>query len=217
MKQIYLLENLDLTLDGLRAEEESVFLQQGSLDGACGPYCLFMALLILGEIESSQATNLKSVKGSSRLGKMIKKLTNFEVLIHNGTTIKDLTDILDHSFKRRVRFNVNSEDRNQALLQFIIDELTENHPVLVIVRNDYFAHWLLAIGYETDENDAVTKLFFLDPSDPLPPNQYWNAVVTTAENYRKKHHHQYLNNDGALILFDDCFSIEKRYPQILHS
>lgn len=47
MKQIYLLENLDLTLDELRAEEESVFLQQGSLDGACGPYCLFMALFIV--------------------------------------------------------------------------------------------------------------------------------------------------------------------------
>ena len=47
MKQIYLLENLDLTLDELRAEEESVFLQQGSLDGACGPYSLFMALFIV--------------------------------------------------------------------------------------------------------------------------------------------------------------------------
>ena len=57
MKQIYLRENLNLTLGGLCANQESVFLQQGSLDGACGPYCLFMALLILGEIEDSQTKN----------------------------------------------------------------------------------------------------------------------------------------------------------------
>ena len=213
MKSIYTLQDLELTSFGLRSikleMDDTVFLQQGSLDGACGPYCLFMGLLILGEIESDQAVNLNTVKGSSRLGKMLKKLANLEVLIHNGTTTKELTDILDHGFKKRVKYRVNSKSRNRQLVQFIIDELADNNPVLVTVRNEKInvSHWLLAIGYETD-NDIVTKIFFLDPSRPLHENQYWNAVIVIADNFKMKYHHQWLEpNNEIKVLFDDCFSI----------
>ena len=213
MKNNYILEVLELTQNGLCSCDETVFLQQGSLDGACGPYCLFMGLIILGEIENTQATNLETVKGSSRLGKMLKKLSNLEVLIHNGTTTKELTDILDYGFKKRVKYSVSKKNRNRELVQFIIDELNDNNPVLVTVRNEKIkvAHWLLAIGFESSNDNLVTKIFFLDSSRPLQENQYWNAVILIANNYKLKYHHQWLEkNNGIMVMFDDCFSITKK-------
>ena len=210
MKQIYLLENLDLTINGLCTKDESVFLQQGSLDGACGPYCLFMALIIVGEIEYEQATNLHTAKGNTRLGKAIKVMESWKVLIHSGTDTTNLKEFLDIGYSKRIKINTAEEYRNKNLVQFIVDELSDNKPTLVSVYwNQDMGHRLLAVGYQTDDDKNVTKLLFLDPSEPIGKNQYWNSVIVIAESYQKKHHHQWLNDTGTMVRFDDCFSIEK--------
>ena len=200
MKQIYLLENLDLTLDGLCSNQESVFLQQGSLDGACGPYCLFMALLILGEIEYEQATNLHTAKGNTRLGKAIKVMETWKVLIHSGTDTANLKDFLDIGYRKQIKINTGEGSRNKNLVHFIVDQLSDNKPTLVsIYWNKEMGHRLLAVGYETDDEENVTKLLFLDPGEAIGKNQYWNSVITIAENYRRKYHHQWLNDFGTMV------------------
>ncbi|NRS87777.1 hypothetical protein HNQ02_000684 [Flavobacterium sp. 7E] len=197
-------------MNGLCADEETVFLQQGSLDGACGPYCLFMALIILGEIEYEQATNLHTATGNTRLGKAIKVMETWKVLIHSGTVTANLKDFLDRGYSKRIKINTADEFRNKSLVHFIVDELNNNKPVLVSVYwSQEMGHRLLAVGYEANEKDNVMKLLFLDPSIPLGPNQYWNTAIAITMNYQKKYHHQWLNDLHTMVRFDDCFSIER--------
>ena len=63
MTEIHVIDLLDATHNGPAAvgpsgEEQEVHLQQGSLDGACGPYSLLMCLLICGLIERSVIRSL---------------------------------------------------------------------------------------------------------------------------------------------------------------
>lgn len=51
MASIKILDNIDITDDGLKMRNEQVFLHQGDIDGACGVYSLMMALIIEGAIK----------------------------------------------------------------------------------------------------------------------------------------------------------------------
>ena len=66
---IYTINLLDTTECGPESEFEGfmqkVFLQQGSIDGACGPYSIFMGLLSLGLISYDKITS-RTVKGNER-------------------------------------------------------------------------------------------------------------------------------------------------------
>ena len=53
MQKISIIDSLDMSFDGpiskcANGDIHLVHLQQGDIDGACGPYCLLMALLING-------------------------------------------------------------------------------------------------------------------------------------------------------------------------
>ena len=60
MHMIQYLDLLDATDDGPMAdfdkEEQEVFLRQGDVDGACGPYCVLMALLTCGVAQRNNVT-----------------------------------------------------------------------------------------------------------------------------------------------------------------
>ena len=89
---IYTINLLDTTECGPESEFEGfmqkVFLQQGSIDGACGPYSIFMGLLSLGLISYDKITS-RTVKGNERLGKLLNKLNNeyYSLFIENNAAI----------------------------------------------------------------------------------------------------------------------------------
>ena len=90
--EIKILPNLDFSPSGmvsfhnrsLTTENRLIHLQQGDLDGACGPYSLMMALLAYGAITRKDAINLwlGKVHSSTKFGKVVSKL---DALIRNGT------------------------------------------------------------------------------------------------------------------------------------
>ena len=159
MKIIKTINQLEISDGTLTANEEIVFLRQGSMDGACGPYCVFMGLIILGIVNYNQATNLWLSKGTTKLGKLIKALREHDIFIQNGTFVEDLERMLSQSFKKDVTTETNSAG-GRKVIDFTIASLKNNSPVIVGIRGKGIAHWLLAVGYE-EKSDGVSKLFFL--------------------------------------------------------
>lgn len=212
-KIVKIISHLDIDdqLISLRLKDDrSVFLQQGSIDGACGPYCLFMGLLIVGALERETTENLHSIKRSTKLGRALKIMDELKVLVQDGTDANDLKKILDIGFKSKVEYTIQKKIKNLDLIKFISGELDKDFPVLTSVFwNEQHGHWMLAIGYEQDE-DRVTKIFFLDPSSPLHNSQYWNATISIAPTYRKKFHHEWHNCEDSFVKFTDCIVLKPK-------
>lgn len=179
MKTIKLLSSLNIK-DGLLVTNElkkdyQVFLKQGSADGACGPYALLMALIMLGLIDYKDATNLWWIKRSSKFGKMITKMKEHDTLFHKGTNLNHLKELLEYGFKNTLELRV-SEETGRNLINFCMEELKQDKPIIIGVNGINLAHWLLAVGYEENSKGEVCKLFFLDSSGYENAN-YWNVVI----------------------------------------
>lgn len=206
MKTIKIIDQLDIKNGFLVSNMEQVFLKQGSVDGACGPYCLFMTLIILGVIEYNDATNLWWTKRSSRFGKMLTKMQEHDTLFQNGTHLNQLQDLLEHSFKNTLELNV-SEQKGRALIDFCIEQLKQNKPTIIGVNGVDLAHWLLAVGYEENEEGKVCKLFFLDPSG-VDNSNYWNAVIEVNETFYGRYSYAWVDcADERLVSFEHGISL----------
>jgi hypothetical protein len=175
MNSIKIINQLNIQSGNLVANNESVFLKQGRVDGECGPYCLFMTLIILGVIDYNDATNLWWTKRSNRFGKMLAKMQEHDTLFQNGTDLNQLEDLLASSFKNKLEINV-SEQKGRALIHFAIEQLKQNRPTVIGINGVDLAHWLLAIGYEENSEREICKIFFLDPSG-IDNTNYWNAAI----------------------------------------
>lgn len=204
MKIIETLNQLDIIDGNLKAQDENVFLRQGSMDGACGPYCVFMALIILGVIDYSQATNLWLSKGSSKLGKLIKAMREHDIFIQNGTFVEDLETMLAKSFKKDVTTQSISSG-GRKVIDFTVASLKNNAPVIVGIRGVNLAHWLLAVGFE-ENNGVVSKLFFLDPSESEVRN-YWNSIISTKTSYHGIYPYKWESHQDCFVKFEDAISL----------
>tara|TARA_R110000868_G_scaffold374801_1_gene639267 strand:+ start:986 stop:1627 length:642 start_codon:yes stop_codon:yes gene_type:complete len=211
MKQISIINQLDIdegkVVTNKSDNYDAVFLKQGSLDGACGPYCVIMALLITGAVTLDEVHDLWNIKLSSRLGKLIKGMRKHDTLFSDGTTINELATLLDNSFGRILK-TVTSEASGKKLIPFIIAQLKNNYPVIVGVKNGKFAHWLLAVGFEKEED--VSKLFFLDPSG-IDTSNYWNAAIDLISKQSGRYPYAWINHNESsneFIQFEEAIAIK---------
>lgn len=208
MKSIKILSYLDIQNGSLVTNRlkrhNSIFLKQGSMDGACGPYCVFMALLILGVINYNQATNLWIVDEDKALGKLVKKMKEHKTLFQDGTHLHELEGLLKNSFKEKLSISANT-NRGKDIIQFTIEKLNENQPVIVGVVGKNLAHWLLAVGYEQSEEDEGVKLLFLDPSGE-DNSKYWNATIDVKNTYYG-YPYQWVDQVDTFIKIEDALSI----------
>lgn len=210
MKKIKILPYLDIQNGSLVTNQlkdnNEVMLYQGSVDGACGPYCVFMALIILGVIDYNDATNLWWTKRSSRFGKMLRKMQEYDTLFQNGTHLNQLQELLDHSFKNTLEINI-LEQKGRKLINFCVEQLKQNKPSIIGVNGIGFAHWLLAIGYEENEEGEVSKLFFLDPNGVNNSN-YWNAAIEVNETFHGRYSYAWVDYiEERLISFEHGISL----------
>lgn len=210
MKLIKLLPWLDIKngnlVTSVLKKNNGIFLKQGSVDGACGPYCLFMTLIILGLIDYDDAINLWWTKRSTRFGKMLAKMQEHDILFQNGTDLNQLEDLLKNSFKNKLEINV-SEQKGRELINFCIEQLKENKPTIVGVNGVDLEHWLLALGYEENNKGEICKLFFLDPSG-VDNTNYWNAVIDIENTHHGRYAYEWVDcNETRLVSFEHGISL----------
>ncbi|EAQ40492.1 hypothetical protein MED134_07044 [Dokdonia sp. MED134] len=213
MKQVKIISSLDINAGKVTTilgdEYIPIFLKQGDVDGACGPYCVFMALLISGEISREDIDDLWNIKLSTRLGKLVKGMRDHDTLFRSGTHITELNTLLNNSFGKVIKTDENLNS-GKSLIPFIIEGLQKDAPIVVGVKNRDMGHWLLAVGYE-EVNDKISKIFFLDPSGVNTSN-YWNAAIDIIDPQSGIYPYAWIDHNedtNEFIQLDEALLIQK--------
>ena len=163
--------------NGKRALRE-VFFKQGDLDGACGVYSFLMALAILGVFEPGKVLTPTMDLLTNREKTFIREL-NKHGLYRKGLSGKELKRILDTAFNSSLDVEYRQNNELDSSLQGIIDHLDEAEPVILGLINPQrdFYHWVLAVGYQSDDLGEVSSLLTLDPAASAPWLGYWNGII----------------------------------------
>lgn len=190
------LSNSGLTVwqnHGLTKEKYHVFLQQGDLDGACGPYALMMSLIACGAISRADAHEiwLGKVKGTTKLGKEMK---NLSALLRDGTTAESLEKLFNairfyfsnnHKNLQNLCISLTeNKKRGNELVSYAKSQIDKNLPT--IIRLDWKgagAHWVTVVGYQkyTDQKDIPERLLCLDSGFQISNTSAWNGVLDVFE------------------------------------
>ncbi|MDD2899554.1 MAG: hypothetical protein PHI31_12680 [Desulfuromonadaceae bacterium] len=163
-----------------------IHLQQGSLDGACGIYSLFMALTICGAVKDKDHKALLSadpVRKNTSTGRalfQIQKLTTKDsMLFRDGVHLSQLKKIIDDAYKTSIKPEENNP--NVDIKDFIIEEIDKNsNPVILHLcdASGRGGHAVVVVGTEcSDVKKNFSRLFLLDPGVPTPTLAAWNSII----------------------------------------
>lgn len=148
-------------------------LQQGELDGACGPHCMLMALMILGVLKRTELGSLPKARSRSlsRLWWMAER--NYFA----GTTAAELQCMLT-PYEKSIETRVLRKNQVARTVQ-VIDS---SGVAIINIHNANLNHWVLAVGtggHSATEDSAPRELLILDPGYNSIPLTVWNATLST--------------------------------------
>ncbi len=196
---------------GGRRGPQPIHMRQGEMDGACGPYCVLMALMALravrrGWVTDSPVTAPRGVRAALRLTSK---------WYFSGTAVRDLAQLVQ-PLDRLVTVNI-SKASHAALVPFILNNLAEERLVVVGINNSArrLKHWTLVLGVagvQKRDNFTPQHFLLLDPSeDPIPLLQ-WNstlAVSAARPRSRARLWHE-RNGKSTLVTLQHALAIGRR-------
>jgi hypothetical protein len=210
------LDNLDATHEGpIRVSDDSaVHLRQGDADGACGPYVVFMALIVLDLAHRDEVTAWALPDGRTKIGKLMQQLgERSNTLFVGGTTLKALDEVLLESFGRDLTTE-RHEVSGKTALDFIKQHLRQGNPVIVQLDGTDDAHFVLAIGVDGGSGDGpeVDRLLVLDPADGASSVCPWNGVVDARPTGGKFPYTWWTKGDGGLtkVQFYSALALKRK-------
>lgn len=181
MAAIKVIKSIRLDSKGVRVKDANgsivpLHKRQGDMDGACAVYSLAMAMLCMGVVTNEDLQIYNCADKRTRKGKLLSHFLEEQGLVRNGYFVTMAKEI------RASNFNINAIRKNPKeyadVINEIADFLDEDNPVIISTEFGNGAHALLAIGYETEDNDdKITKILCLDPSEEAPLYTYWNCII----------------------------------------
>ena len=180
MSSIHIIDRIKLTAAGLRVNgrNQLAHLRQGELDGACAVYSMMMCLIIEGIVKRNLVTDVpKTLKRSSSEGRLVSFFLEKQGMVIDGYDLKSLYHDLLSAFRKKVDAYYQSIDESEDLIQEIVNELENNHPVEIAFarKRGMYGHMLVAIGYKIEER--ITTFYCLDPGYAMEECQIWNNVL----------------------------------------
>lgn len=182
MAAIKVIKSIRLDSKGVRVKDANgsivpLHKRQGDMDGACAVYSLAMAMLCMGVVTNEDLQIYNCVDKRTRKGKLLSHFLEEQGLVRNGYSFVTMAKEI-----RASNFNINAIRKNPKeyadVINEIADFLDEDNPVIISTEFGNGAHALLAIGYETEDNDdKITKILCLDPSEEAPLYTYWNCII----------------------------------------
>lgn len=173
-------------LDGSHFLGDEIHLRQGDMDGACGPYCLAMAMIAL-ELTTKEEIITGRYHGNSKIAKLINSLEDFsgEYFFRNGANRKHLIESIKVAFNRNIDVHYHTQDVDGRDFRDFMNILVKKDvdfvcPVILGIdfgKNADWRHWVLAVGYEYNPNGPSSYLL-LDPGAAKPrKGECWNAKL----------------------------------------
>lgn len=182
MAAIKVIKSIRLDSKGVRVKDANgsivpLHKRQGDMDGACAVYSLAMAMLCMGVVTNEDLQIYNCADKRTRKGKLLSHFLEEQGLVRNGYSFVTMAKEI-----RASNFNINAIRKNPKeyadVINEIADFLDEDNPVIISMEFGNGAHALLAIGYETEDNDdKITKILCLDPSEEAPLYTYWNCII----------------------------------------
>lgn len=182
MAAIKVIKSIRLDSKGVRVKDANgsivpLHKRQGDMDGACAVYSLAMAMLCMGVVTNEDLQIYNCADKRTRKGKLLSHFLEEQGLVRNGHSFVTMAKEI-----RASNFNINAIRKNPKeyadVINEIADFLDEDNPVIISMEFGNGAHALLAIGYETEDNDdKITKILCLDPSEEAPLYTYWNCII----------------------------------------
>lgn len=182
MAAIKVIKSIRLDSKGVRVKDANgsivpLHKRQGDMDGACAVYSLAMAMLCMGVVTNEDLQIYNCADKRTRKGKLLSHFLEEQGLVRNGYSFVTMAKEI-----RVSNFNINAIRKNPKeyadVINEIADFLDEDNPVIISTEFGNGAHALLAIGYETEDNDdKITKILCLDPSEEAPLYTYWNCII----------------------------------------
>lgn len=203
--EIMLVKNISLFPSGLRSYQPlkgrraensygQVSVTQGTLDGACGPYALMTALLILGiPFKRIQELWASSHDGRTKFSKVMAK---HKSLIVDGTVSKDLKEIYTSlsssrhdsfkGFSKLREYSLEVQDfRGDAVISKVMKHVRDTGlpAILGLDWKGGDGHWVTVVGYQTQrvatdgDEMPIERLLVLDPAVRLNKTEIWNGVL----------------------------------------
>lgn len=181
MNRFRVIRHLDVSESGPIAlgpdgEYQDVHLYQGSIDGACGPYCVFMGLLSLGLIDRSVVTGLENISKKTSLGKLLSLLSQYQGFFREGTDLEELENLLLRTHRTKLKLKRHN-GKGIDTRSFIEGTVVDDAPVILRIRNSTFDHWVLVVGIKYNVDDDITGYLVLDPDEQATAVTPWNGVI----------------------------------------
>lgn len=186
MAAIKVIKSIRLDSKGVRVKDANgsivpLHKRQGDMDGACAVYSLAMAMLCMGVVTNEDLQIYNCADKRTRKGKLLSHFLEEQGLVRNGYSFVTMAKEI-----RASNFNINAIRKNPKeyadVINEIADFLDEDNPVIISTEFGNGAHALLAIGYETEDNDdKITKILCLDPSEEAPLYTYWNCIIDVSQ------------------------------------
>ena len=163
-----------------------VHLQQGALDAACGPYCLLMALTILGVAPQRHITRLSQFES----GKFVELWRMLAALFFTGSNTSDLIASLRQNPDIGVAHQI-FKGRRTGIANFCVEQINNDAVVILETKSARrsYGHWTLVVGWEGycdgpeharaahAAPQATRALLCLDPSYSAPVLTAYNARI----------------------------------------
>lgn len=172
---------LKATVHGPAVRNVPLHLQQSDLDGACGPHCALMALMLFGVVARHDLDGLPRAR-KRRLSSMWKQ-TQRRYFV--GAYAGHLQSALE-PYARDVHCSVRRKD----CLTHVLGVLDDAGVGIVQIGNADFNHWVLAVGIGGMDGSHGVKpahLLILDPSHAPIPMTPWNALLSIRADGQERH------------------------------
>jgi hypothetical protein len=218
MKVIKIIPQLHIDAVGIRSKPlrgklQPVHFRQGELDGACAVYSTIMILIILNKVRYRDIELFgKDHDGRTSIGRLKKELFDTKGMHRYGQYLAhdefdSIADILRRSFAKHVAITL-AEKKNVNPAS-ICEAINEDLPVLIsVIYQGGGAHAMVAIGYEMNEQELITKIFCLDPAYPAPKFTYWNSYIDlNSGTARFPHLQKTETGESILVQLDDILII----------
>ena len=163
---------------GSESDSQGMLLRQGSLDKACGLYCLVMALVLLGEVSRDEAVRLIHSRQVA-----LKRLRRWTESVFTGGMSED--DLVEAVTATTLNLDVTRGESgvHRACLAHAIQGLQAGKVVALGIasRSWSFHHWILGVGFEGVEEARIFRsqaILCLDSDSRAWPHSGFNARLS---------------------------------------
>jgi hypothetical protein len=183
--------------------------KQGDLDGACGAYSIAMVLNILGVFESDELRSDTEFDQRTAEWKLIKAL-NEEGLYRDGLSSDEILSIVKSNYSKYVNAQVIRKEEHDIISK-TMECIDQNNPVILSFDFDKRnGHWVVAVGYATDENDNLTAILTLDSGSNSPRYSLWNGIVDLPKIPKKRYGYCYNSDYSNMVDIGEAIIISKK-------